>query len=93
MYGQSAKDHGTLKYFQSLLNCNTVKADVKAVDTNLEFVLTVFKGHILSCACQILEINTLDGKVHLPPSLLTTAVSICAKDSFCSTEITVTTVL
>jgi hypothetical protein len=70
MYGQSAKDHGTLRYFQSLLNCNTVKADVKkAVDTNLEFLLTVFKGHVLACACQILEITTLDAKVHLPPAL------------------------
>ena len=70
MYEESAKDHGTLRYFQSLLNCNTVTADVKkAVDANLEFLLMVFKGHILACACQILEINALDGKVHLPPSL------------------------
>ena len=70
MYGQSARDHGTLRYFQSLLNRTTVKSDVKkAVDANLEFLLTVFKGHILACACQILDIDTLDGKVHLPPSL------------------------
>ena len=70
MHGQSARDNGTLRYLQSLLNCNTVKADVKkAFNTNLEFLLTVFKGHVLACACQILEITTLDGKVHLPPSL------------------------
>ena len=57
MYGQSAKDHGTLRYFQSLLNCNTVKADVKnADDANFEFLLTVFKGHVLACACQILKL-------------------------------------
>lgn len=70
MYGQSSRDHGTLRYFQSLLNRTTVKSDVKkAVDADLEFLLTVFKGHVLACACKILDIDTLDGKVHLPPSL------------------------
>ena len=29
MYGQSSKDHGTLRYFQSLLNGTTVKSDAK----------------------------------------------------------------
>ena len=49
---------------------NNVKADVKkAVDANLEFLLTVFRGHVLACACKILEISTLDGTVHLPPAL------------------------
>ena len=67
---QSAKEHGTLGHFQGLLHRNTVKADVKkSVDANLEFLDTVFKGHILACACKILEISKLDDPVHLPPSL------------------------
>ena len=57
-------------YFQGLLHRNTVKADVKkSVDANLEFLDTVFKGHILACACKILEISKLDDPVHLSPSL------------------------
>jgi len=59
-----------LRYFQSLLNQNTFKSDVKkAVDANLEFLATVFRGHILTSACKELEILTLDGNVPLPPSL------------------------
>ena len=70
LYSQSAREHGTLRYFQGLLHRNTVKADVKkAVDVNLEFLDTVFKGHILACACKILEISKFDDPVHLPPSL------------------------
>ena len=70
LYAQSAREHGTLRYFQGLLHRNTVNADVKkAVDANLEFMDTVFKGHILACACRILEISKLDDPVHLQPSL------------------------
>jgi len=69
LYGRSASDHGMLRYFQSLLNRNPVKSDVKAVDANLEFLATVFRGHILASACKELEIFTLDGNVPLPPSL------------------------
>ena len=70
LYGRSASDHGTLRYFQSLLNRNTVKSDVKkAVDANLEFLATVFRGRILASACKELEISTFDGNVPLPPSL------------------------
>ena len=70
MYAQSAREHGTLRYFQGLLHRNTVNADVKkAVDANLEFMDTVFKGHILACACRILEISKLDDPVYLLPSL------------------------
>ena len=51
LYGQSSGDHGTLGYFRSLLNHNTVNADTKkAVDANLEFLSTVVKGHLLACA-------------------------------------------
>ena len=71
MDSTSARDHGTPGYFRSLLHRNTVKADVKkAVDANVEFLLTVCKGHILACACQILEIDTLDGNIHLPAEII-----------------------
>lgn len=67
---QSAGQHGTLRHFQALLQRNTVNANVKkAVDANLEFLHTVFKGLILSEACKILELSSLDSAVHLPPSL------------------------
>ena len=49
LYGKSASDHGTLCYFKSLLRRTTVTSDVKkAVDANVEFLLTVFKGHVLA---------------------------------------------
>jgi hypothetical protein len=65
LYSQSAKEHGTLRHFQALLNRNTVKADVKkSVDANLEFLDTVFKGHILACACKILEISMTQYTFH-----------------------------
>ena len=45
-----------------LAHSENVKVDVKkSVDANLEFLLTVFRGHVLACACKILEIHTLDG--------------------------------
>ena len=66
----SASDHGTLWYFKSLLRCTTVTSDVKkAVDANVEFLMTVFKGHILAKACKILEISTLDDSIPLPLTL------------------------
>lgn len=64
LYSQSAREHGTLRYFQGVLHRNTVVK--KAVDANLEFLDTVFKGHILACVCKILEISN---PIHLPPSL------------------------
>ena len=70
LYGQSARDHGTLGYFRSLLNRNTVTTDVKkAVDANLEFLDTVIKGHFLASACRILGITKLDSKLQLPPGI------------------------
>lgn len=76
MYSQSAREHSTLDYFRGLLHHNTVNADVKkAVDANFEFLFTVFKGHILACACLILEISSLDSTVHPPPALMHTSAS------------------
>ena len=58
-------------YFKSLLRHTSLTSDVKkAVDVNnIEFLLTVFKGHVLAKACEILEISTLDGVIHIPPAL------------------------
>lgn len=53
-----------------------MKSDVKkAVDANLEFLDTVFKGHILACACRVLDIPDLDSPLYLPPSLTCKSVS------------------
>ena len=54
LHNQSAKEYGTLGYFQALLHLNTVKANVKkSVDANLEFLDTMFKGNILACSCKM----------------------------------------
>ena len=67
MYGKSSKDYGTLGYLKSLLNRKTVTADPKkAVDANLDFVTTVVKGHMLSCAFDILGIKKFDDRIQLP---------------------------
>ena len=64
---QSARDHGTLGYFVA---CNTVTTDPKkAVDANLEFLDTVFKGHFLASACSILGVTKPDSKLQLPPGV------------------------
>ena len=71
LYGQSARDHGSLGFFRSLLNRNTVTADVKkAVDDTLDFFEAVTKGHFLAAACRILGINSLNDKVQLPDGIL-----------------------
>ena len=69
MYGKksSSGDFGTLRHFQVLLNRTNVKQDVKkAVDANLEFYLTVMKGHLLAYACKILGCSKLDDTLVLP---------------------------
>ena len=69
MYGKkpSSGDFGTLKHFQSLLNRTNVKQETKnAVDANLEFYLTVVKGHLLAYACNILGCRKLDDTLKLP---------------------------
>lgn len=71
MYGQSARDHGTLGFFRSLLNRNTVTVDVKkAVDDTLDFLEAVIKGHFLAAACSVIGISSLDDKVELPAGIL-----------------------
>ena len=67
MYKQSSRDHGTLGFFQSLLNRKSVKHDPKAaVDATLEFLCTVVTGHFIGCACEILGIS----KVQLNSEIL-----------------------
>ena len=56
----SSRDHGTLGYFQSLLNRYNVNDPRKEVDASIDFLLTVVKGHFLACACKILWITSLN---------------------------------
>ena len=75
LYKKSARDHGTLGYFRSLLNRTTVTAEVKkAVDANLDFLTTVVKGHLLARACRILGITQLDDRLQLPRGILRASV-------------------
>ena len=70
LYGRSARDHGTLAYFRTILNRTSVKSDPKkAVDANLEFLSTVVKGHFLAAACKVLEISDLESNVLLPQGI------------------------
>lgn len=69
LYSHSTRDHGTLGYFQSLLNRYNVKNPKKEVDASIDFFLTVVKGHFLACACKILGITSLDSRVALPPQI------------------------
>lgn len=71
LYGRSVKDHGTLGYFRSLLNRNTVTADVKkAVDDTLDFFETVTKGHFIAAACKNLGISSPNDKFVVPDGIL-----------------------
>ena len=72
MYGKqsSSGDFATLRHFQILLNRSNVKPDPKkAVDANLEFYLTVTKGHLLAYACNILGCSKLDDALVLPQGI------------------------
>ena len=72
MYGKksSSGDFGTLRHFQILLNRSNVKQDTKkAVDANLEFYLTVVKGHLLAYACKVLGCSKLDDTLVLPQGI------------------------
>ncbi len=69
LYSHSSRDHGTLGYFQSLLNRYSVKNPKKEVDASIDFLLTVVKGHFLACACKILGITSLNSRVALPPQI------------------------
>ena len=61
LYGKSSRDHGTLNYFRALLNRRTVTSNPKkAVDANIEFIITVVKGHLLAYACELLGIPLMN---------------------------------
>ena len=67
LYGKSSADHGTLSYFRSLLNRKTVTSNPKkAVDANINFLVTVVKGHLLASACEELGIANPDDSISLP---------------------------
>ena len=72
MFGKTSTsgDFGTLGHFKSVLNRSNVTKDVKkAVDANVEFITTVFKGHLLACACKILGCNTVEETLQLPSGI------------------------
>ena len=70
LFGHTSRDHGTLRYFKSLLNWTEVSKDPKkAVDPAVEFLLTVVTGHIIAVAFEILGVTKLDSHIPLPPGL------------------------
>ena len=71
-YAQSSRDHGTLAFFRNRLNRISVTKDPKKdVNTCVDFLYTVVKGHYLACACEILGVTSLDNPLThvLPPGI------------------------
>lgn len=69
--GQSARDHGTLGFYRSLLHCKTVTVDVnEAVDDTLDFLEVVIKGHFIALASRIIGITFLNVKLQLSAGIL-----------------------
>ena len=69
----SCKDHGTLGHFRTLLSrCTVTKEPKKNVDACVDFLVTVFSGHILAAACIDLGISKPEDNLPsgaLPPGL------------------------
>ena len=58
MYAQSPMDHGTLRYFRDILHRVSVGKDTKKdINACIDFLLTVVKGNLIACACEILGIK------------------------------------
>ena len=71
LYGKSSKDFCTLSFFKRYLHCSSVtKIAKKATDANIELFLTVVKGHILACACNLLGCGSVDDSLQLPSGIL-----------------------
>lgn len=67
----SSRDHGTLGHFRSLLSRLSVKKEPKnSVDATIDFLMTVYKGHLLACACRILGIKTPTDRIDIPEYIL-----------------------
>ena len=70
LFRKGAGDHGTLAFFRNKLGRIAVSHEPKkSVDATIEFFDTVTKGHWLGCACEILEITSLDDPIVLPPQV------------------------
>ena len=70
LYSKSSGDHGTLDFFRSHLRRASVTANPKKdVNACVDLIYTVTKGHILACACDILNISGLDEHPAIPPGL------------------------
>ena len=58
-------------FFRNKLNRTTLSNDPKKqVDATIDFVYTVVVGHWIACACEILGITDVDGKINFPRHLL-----------------------
>ena len=70
LYSKSSGDHGTMDFFRSHLRRASVTANPKKdVNACVDLIYTVTKGHILACACDILNISGLDEHPAIPPGL------------------------
>ena len=69
-YKNSSGDHGTLAYFRSRLNRIAVTKDPKKdVNACVDFINTVVKGHFVACACEVLNISSIDEPPVFPPGI------------------------
>ena len=76
LYGNTSRDHRTLGYFRSVLNQTSVPNDPKKdVNACVDFLLTVFKGHILACAYTILGVTNLESSLPFPPGIAMSSAS------------------
>ena len=54
-------------FFRNKLNRTSLSNEVKKqVDTTIDFLYTVVKGHWVACACEILGISDVEGPVNFP---------------------------
>ena len=64
LFTSSSRDHGTLAHFLSQLGrlpkANTPKTDFHAC---YDALVTVFKGHVVASACEVLGIDRLSSEI------------------------------
>lgn len=71
LYNQSSsRDHGTLGHFRSLLSRLSVTSNTKKdVNATVDLLMTVYKGHLLACACKVLGIKKLTDRIDIPDTI------------------------
>ena len=71
LFACSSRDHGTLGHlFSQLGQLPTAKVPKKDFHACYDALLTVFKGHIISSACKVLEIERPDADIPHAKSLM-----------------------